>query len=133
VLLSKALRGASVGGALSSRLIRFAGAPRIVKRKCFMQQDDGSAQAKWSLPKYMKKSIRHVLLLPVALVCLAACSTSHVIVGKTRAPTDPDQIKVFLAPPKHYETIAVVSSDSNGSFRFGAQAKTNAALDLKQA
>src|SRR5690349_1193662 len=60
---------------------------------------------------------------------MAGCSTSHVVVGKTRALTDAAQVKVYLTPPKHYEAIAIVSSDSNGSFRFGAQAKTDAALN----
>jgi hypothetical protein len=78
----------------------------------------------------ISKSFKFVqyVFFPVML-CFAGCSTSHVVVGKTRPATDPDQIKVFLSPPKRYETIAIVSSDSNGSFRFGAQGKVNAALN----
>lgn len=61
------------------------------------------------------------------LIC-CSCSTNHVIVGTVRPLTNPDQIKVYLSPPKHYESIAVVSSDSNGSFRFSGQAKVDAAM-----
>ena len=59
---------------------------------------------------------------------LAGCTTSHVIVGNKRPPTDPAKIKIFAKPPKVYETIAIVSSDSNSSFRFSAQGKVDAAM-----
>jgi hypothetical protein len=68
------------------------------------------------------------ILFCIGLVAFLGCSTSHVIVGNTRTATDPRKIKVYVNPPKKYETIAVVSSDSNGSFRFGAQGKVDAAL-----
>lgn len=68
-------------------------------------------------------------VLSLLIFLLVGCSTSHVIVGKTRVPTDPAQIKIYFAPPKHYETIAVVSADSNASFRFSAQGKVDAALE----
>ena len=69
------------------------------------------------------------IILVLAVAVLAGCSTSHVVVGKTRPAIDASQIKVYVNPPKRYETIAVVSSDSNGSFRFGAQGKVDAALN----
>ena len=68
-------------------------------------------------------------LLLTLIMLVAGCSTSHVVVGKTRPPTDSKQIKVYATPPKRYDTIAIVSSDSNASFRFGAQGKVNAALN----
>jgi hypothetical protein len=76
--------------------------------------------------------------LPVALTALfvcsqvifsAGCSTSHVVVGHPRPATDPSQVKLYATPPKKYEQIAIVSSDSNASFRFSAQGKMDAALD----
>jgi hypothetical protein len=69
------------------------------------------------------------IILSLLLILLIGCSTSHVIVGNRRAPTDPEQIKIYFSPPKHYETIAVVSADSNGSFQFSAQGKIDAALE----
>jgi hypothetical protein len=69
-----------------------------------------------------------LLALLIALFCVG-CSTSHLVVGTTRLPIDPARVKVYLVPPRHYETIAIVSADSNGSFRFTGQGKVDAALD----
>jgi hypothetical protein len=46
-----------------------------------------------------------------------------------KTPIDPARVKLYLAPPKHNETIAIISTDSNGSFRFSGQGKVDAALD----
>jgi hypothetical protein len=64
----------------------------------------------------------------VLAALLAACSTSSIVVGKTRPETKPDDVKIYLDPPHKFENIAIVQADSNGSFRFSAQGKIDAAL-----
>jgi hypothetical protein len=61
-----------------------------------------------------------------ATLLLAACVTSHVLVGKARAPILPDQVQLFLEPPNiPYEEIAVLSTSSKHSFTFTAQGKSD--------
>ena len=66
-------------------------------------------------------------------ICLAAllvsCTTAHVMVGHARPPVDPATVKVYSVPPKHYEEIARVASDSKGAFRFTPQGNMDAALE----
>jgi hypothetical protein len=64
-----------------------------------------------------------------ASLLLAACVTSHVLVGKARAPILPDQVQLFLEPPKiPYEEIAVLSTSSKHSFTFSAQGKSDVVI-----
>lgn len=67
----------------------------------------------------------------LALLCISisGCSTSHIIVGKLHPRIDPSQVVVYMDPPQRYEKVAIISSDSNFSLRFGAQGKINAALN----
>lgn len=67
--------------------------------------------------------------LTVGPLFTSCSSTAHVVVGSTRPATAPSAIRTFLTPPKKYEVIAIVTSDSNGSFQFGAQGKVDAALN----
>jgi hypothetical protein len=61
-----------------------------------------------------------------AALLLAGCATSsHIVVGTTRAPISPDQVKVYLYPPEKYEEVAVVDASSRQSFSPGDQAKTD--------
>jgi hypothetical protein len=65
----------------------------------------------------------------VAALLLAACVTSHVLVGKARAPISPDHVQLFLEPPKiPYEQIAVLSTSSKHSFTFTAQGKSDVVI-----
>ena len=72
-------------------------------------------------------------MLAAAIACLAACVSSHVLIGKPRPPISPDQVTVYTQPPASYEQIARLDSSSRSSFSFGAQAKTNKVIErLKQ-
>ena len=64
-----------------------------------------------------------------ALFLICGCSTSHIVVGPITAPISPDNVRVFLTPPAHYETVALITSDSNASFQFTGQGKIDAALN----
>ena len=62
-------------------------------------------------------------------VVLAGCSTSsHVMIGKARAPIPVTQVTVYMEPPPRYEQIAIIDASSEGSMQFGDQAKIDAAL-----
>lgn len=60
-----------------------------------------------------------------AVVCvfapfvLAACAVTHetsVLVGTPRAPTTPEQVKLYTSPPKKYTEIALISADAAHDF-----------------
>jgi hypothetical protein len=71
-----------------------------------------------------------ITVLSAALVALlAACATSHVMLGKARPPISPDQVQIYdRPPPGPYQQIARLDTSSQGSFAFGAQAKTDAVI-----
>src|SRR5690349_3033872 len=58
-------------------------------------------------------------------VLLSACASSHVIVGTTRAPIQPDQVKVYLQPPAKYETVALLEANDMGANGFSQQSRVN--------
>jgi hypothetical protein len=70
-----------------------------------------------------------MLLLAITAVCLTACATSHVMIGKARPPISPDAVEIYTRPPTvPYEEIARLDSSSEMSFAFTAQGKTDAVI-----
>lgn len=73
--------------------------------------------------------IKATMLVLVGLmgsVMLSGCASSYVLVGTRRAPISPDQVRVLLQPPAHYETVALLqSSDMAGRPCFSEQCKTD--------
>ena len=60
---------------------------------------------------------------------LAACASSHVMIGKARPAISPDQVQIYNHPPTvPYEEIARLQTSSQGSFSFTAQGKTDAVI-----
>jgi len=62
------------------------------------------------------------------MLMLGCAAQSHIIVGKVRPPISPDQVKIYLAPPKAYEQIAVIDASSQGSMAFTQQQKMDKAI-----
>jgi len=78
----------------------------------------------------------HPRIWAFCIFLLAACATattSHVVTGTPRAPTDPSQVKLYSAPPPHYEEIAVIAATSRSSSSRGDQEKMDVVVErLKQ-
>ncbi|HWW20426.1 MAG TPA: hypothetical protein VNZ06_06445 [Steroidobacteraceae bacterium] len=70
-------------------------------------------------------SVRSVAAAITAVVALAACASSHVLVGAPRPPISPDQVTIYTNPPAQYEQIAILNTSSRGSFALTAQGKTD--------
>ena len=78
------------------------------------------------------RGTNRALSIPAGLlivVTLAACTTSHVIVGRARAPIPAEQVKIYLHPPTQYEEVALLESSSRGSFAVSSQARTDKVVD----
>ena len=81
--------------------------------------------------KNAKKSATIVALIiavTVAFVLVSCSSTSHVIVGKTRPPILPGDVKVYMKPPARYEEVALLESSSKNSWSITDQGKTDKAI-----
>jgi hypothetical protein len=60
---------------------------------------------------------------------MAACVSSHVLIGKARAPISPDQVQLCLEPPANaYEEIAIIDASSKYSLAFSAESKTEVVI-----
>lgn len=71
----------------------------------------------------------NLLASVLAAILLAACASSHVMIGKARPPISPDQVQIYTRPPTvPYEEIARLETSSQGSFSFTAQGKTDAVI-----
>ena len=69
------------------------------------------------------------LVLAGTAICLSACATSHVMIGKARPPISPEAVQVYMRPPNApYEEIARLQTSSQMSFAFTAQGKTDAVI-----
>lgn len=69
---------------------------------------------------------RLVWLMSVTTFALAACATSHVMIGPARPPITPDQVTIYFHPPQiKYEEIALIETSSKNGFGFTAQGKTD--------
>lgn len=70
-----------------------------------------------------------LVLVALAALSIAACATSHVMIGKVRPPISPDEVRIYQRPPDApYEEIARIDASSQGSFSFTAQGKTDAVI-----
>lgn len=72
-----------------------------------------------------KDGMKHFLPL---ILCFASCTSTHVMVGTARPPTDPDSVRIFHTPPAKYEEIALIESDNLGTSGFTQQGRVNSAM-----
>ena len=64
----------------------------------------------------MRKSI----VLLIVMILVGCHPVSHIIVGETRAPVSPSQVKIYLDYPEEYEKIALIDAGSNFAFKYPA-------------
>jgi hypothetical protein len=77
----------------------------------------------------MTNPLKGRMSVALAMVLLAGCATSHVMIGKARPPISPDEVRIYQRPPQApYEEIARLDASSQGSFSFTAQGKTDAVI-----
>tara|TARA_B110000438_G_scaffold271037_1_gene288627 strand:+ start:396 stop:797 length:402 start_codon:yes stop_codon:yes gene_type:complete len=54
------------------------------------------------------------LILSLIIGCVPV---SHIVVGETREPTHPSNVKIYLDYPEEYEKIALIDAGSNFAFK----------------
>ncbi len=64
----------------------------------------------------MRNSLLPVLAI-VAMALLAGCtSSSHIMIGSTRAPVDPSTVQLYVEPPATFETIAIIDVETGAGW-----------------
>src|SRR5438094_9592884 len=64
------------------------------------------------------KSLR-LCVATLAAACLTCgCATRRIIVGQVRPPINPEAVRVYRAPPRHFERIAIIDSPAGTSWIF---------------
>ena len=61
----------------------------------------------------MRKSI----LFLIVMFLVGCIPVSHIVVGETREPIDPSNVKIYLESPEEYEKIALIDAGSNFAFK----------------
>jgi len=74
-------------------------------------------------------SLSRMVLSMGVTVALVACVSSHVMVGKARAPVSPDQVQIYMHPPVKYDEIAILNTSSRASFAVTAQGKSDKVME----
>jgi uncharacterized protein YbjQ (UPF0145 family) len=79
-----------------------------------------------------KNYISSTFVFGVLVTCLGLCScdtTTQLIVGTKRPPTDPKSIKVLFEEPKRYEKIAILDADSVNTLKWTQQGALDATIE----
>lgn len=75
------------------------------------------------------KLVLRVMPILLLVAILSACATSSVIMlGASRTPIAPDQVRIYIQPPAHYEEIALIHSTSQFSWAITDQQKVDKAI-----
>ena len=61
----------------------------------------------------MRKSI----LFLIVMFLVGCVPVSHIVVGETREPIHPSNVKIYLDYPEEYEKIALIDAGSNFAFK----------------
>lgn len=69
------------------------------------------------------------LVLVLVLLIAGCASQSSIVVGKTRPAISPEQVKLYLRPPKKYEEVALIESSSKASWAASDQGKINVVVE----
>src|SRR5256885_3274764 len=70
-------------------------------------------------------------LAAACLIC--GCATRPIIVGQVRPPINPEAVRVYRAPPGHFERIAIIDSPAATSWIFPDRASMELGLSRLRA
>ncbi|MFL6656702.1 MAG: hypothetical protein ACJ8GW_01420 [Massilia sp.] len=73
--------------------------------------------------------MKKLLALVIVTAMLGGCATSSVVVGTVRPAISPTAVKLYLHPPKKFEEVALLESNSQASFAFTEQGKMDVVIE----
>jgi hypothetical protein len=74
------------------------------------------------------KSISSLGLLTSFFVLCSCGSTNMIMVGQARPATTPDMVRVYYTPPRHYQRIALINSQSGPTWAFTTRGQMEDAI-----
>jgi len=78
----------------------------------------------------MERQLIRFILLTAVIVFLTSCgSSSHIIIGITRDPIEPEKVKIYADPPAKHQKIAIVEASSKNSWAATDQGKTDKMIE----
>ena len=77
----------------------------------------------------MKISLRIFSLAIFASLLCGYASAGTTMVGKARAPINPDNVQVYWEAPRKYDRIAVITKGGGGAWMFDNSNQVDAAID----
>tara|TARA_B100001123_G_C15016349_1_gene909656 strand:+ start:35 stop:427 length:393 start_codon:yes stop_codon:yes gene_type:complete len=57
------------------------------------------------------------IILLLAMILIGCYPVSHIVVGETKSPISPSQVKIFAEYPDEYEIIAKIDASSEFAFK----------------
>ena len=61
--------------------------------------------------------MKKLIILSLVLIIFGCYPVSHMMIGDTREPISPSEVKIYLDFPKEYETIALIEASSEFAFK----------------
>ena len=82
-------------------------------------------------PRFVNQSVkfRFILCLIAAGLFVGCASSSSRLLAPARAPLNPADVRIYKAPPRRYQQIAVVDATSGTSFFHGSEQGEAAAIE----
>ncbi|MEO6872495.1 MAG: hypothetical protein ABI233_09790 [Chthoniobacterales bacterium] len=76
----------------------------------------------------MKTSSRLAVSFLAALLVTGCASSSSHVIGEPRPPINPEQVRIYQAPPARYEEIATLDASSAARFFHGSRQTDDEAI-----
>ena len=61
--------------------------------------------------------MKKLIILGLVLIIFGCYPVSHMMIGNTREPISPYEVKIYLDFPEEYETIALIEASSEFAFK----------------
>ena len=71
---------------------------------------------------------RFVLVAMAAIVSVACAPTSAVVIGNARPSIKPEEVKLYLRPPRKFQEIALLETSSRASWAITDQGKMDVVM-----
>src|SRR5215475_6935680 len=75
-------------------------------------------QAKRQIRSHIYKRMKSLLRLSAAIlaaIVLASCGTNVTMLGPARPAISPSMVRIYQAPPRHFQQIAIINSSAGTS------------------
>ena len=76
---------------------------------------------------------RRLFVIALAVMAAACAPSSHILVGRARAPIAPADVKIYSQAPPSFEEIAILDASSKSVFQPGGQRAVDKVIERLKA